>query len=110
MSFALSQLVEPAPQVLATVEEFTITVDGAAVDGIDASSLVANANGDGFTFNGDVDLSGLSGEIDIIIGMDTDNDPATAAEVVRLSDTRTVEERTVADGDTFLFDFDQVFV
>ena len=110
MDFALSQLIEPAPQVLATVEEFTITVDGAAVDGIDASSLVASTNGDGFTFDGDVDLEGLSGEIDIVIAMDADNDPTTAAEVYRLSDTRTVDERTVADGDTFLFDFDQVFV
>ena len=110
MGFALSELVEPAQQVLATVEEFTITVDGTAVDGIDAASLVANANGDGFTFDGDVDLSGLSGEIDIIIGLDADNDPTTAADLYRLSDTRTADERTVTDGDTFLFDFDQVFV
>ena len=34
----------------------------------------------------------------------------TAAEVFRLSDTHSVEERTVADGDMFIFDFDQVFV
>ena len=42
--------------------------------------------------------------------MDTDSDPATAAEVFKLSYTLSAEERMVNDGDTFIFDFDQVFV
>ena len=110
LQYGLDELIDPAPAVLATVEEFTVTVDGAEVAGIDATSIVENAEGDGFTFAGDVDLSGLTGEIDVILKMDTDADPATAAEEFKLSDTYSVEQRTVTDGDMFLFDFDQVFV
>ena len=85
-------------------------MDGAAVEGVDASSLIEKPEGNGFIFDGDVELDGLSGEVDIVIALDTDNDQSTAAEVFRLSDTRSVEERTVGDGDTFDFEFDQVFV
>ena len=80
------------------------------IEGINASSLIENPEGNGFMFDGGVELDGLSGEVDIVIALDTDNDQSTIAEVFRLSDTRSVEERTVGDGDTFHFEFDQVFV
>ncbi|MEL7470866.1 MAG: Ig-like domain-containing protein [Pseudomonadota bacterium] len=104
-TFGLDTLIDPAPTVSnGELVEFAILVDGTKVDGVDATSLTDNGDGT-FSFAAtDIELNGLTGEIDVVAGLDTDNDPTTIESVFALSDTVSSLERTVDDGDTFVFD------
>ncbi|MEM9059907.1 MAG: Ig-like domain-containing protein [Pseudomonadota bacterium] len=104
-TFGLATLIDPAPTVSSgDLVEFGILLDGAKVQGIDETSLIDNLDGT-FTFEAtDIDLNGLTGELDVRAGLDRDGDPTTLEAILKLSSTVSSEDRTVEDGDSFVFD------
>ena len=104
-AFELASLLEDQSDILsaADIVSFELSIDDAPIENIDVNDLEASA--DGFEFSL---LSVEVGELDVVLGLDTDGD-GTADVFRALSDNLDSAERTVLEGEVFEFILDAFF-